>query len=73
MWRVIARRAASIWRAVTALGLVRLHTERAEMQLGAGLGQAVHASLVRLAVLGSVGLHHGRLPGLPRAAMRISA
>jgi hypothetical protein len=45
MWRVIARRAASIWRAVTRSGSIAFRPKRTEVQSGAALGVAVDAAL----------------------------
>ena len=54
MWRVIARRAASIWRAVMRAGLDRLQAEGAEIEIGPALGEAVDAALMGFAVFGSL-------------------
>ena len=53
MWRVIARRAASIWRAVIAARSERLQAVGAEIQRRAALGEAMDAPLVGLAVFAS--------------------
>src|SRR5262245_41708126 len=48
-----------------AFGLHRLEAELAEVEVGARLGIAVDAALVRLAELGAHRLQHGGSPSLP--------
>ena len=58
IWRVIARRAASIWRAVMRPGLDRLQAVGAEIERRAALGDAMDAALMRLAVFGAFRSEH---------------
>ena len=55
----MARRAASISRALMRSGSSALRPIGAEIERGAGLGGAVDAALVLLAELGALGLKHG--------------
>ena len=58
MWRVIARRAASIWRAVTRSGSIALRPNWPKASVDRAGGDAVDAALVRLAELGARRLQH---------------
>ena len=68
MWRVMARRAASIWRAVMRPGSIAFRPNAPKLSVGAALGHAVDAALVGLAVFGAFGLKHGPRPLLSARA-----
>ena len=57
----MARRAASIWRAVSRSGSTAFRPCEPKFSVGAALGLAVDAALEGLAKLGALRLQHGRL------------
>ena len=65
IWRVMARRAASIWRAVRRPGSDSLQAIGAEIERRAALGQAVDAALMRLAVFRALWTKHDDATFLP--------
>ena len=71
--RVMARRAASICRAVSRSGSIAFRPIGAEVQRRAALGVAMDAALVRLAVLGALRLQHLFLVYLMRIHSHASA
>ncbi len=58
MARVRARRAASIWRAVTRSGSCAFSPKAPKSSVGSALGLAVDAALEGLTVFGAFGLQH---------------